>query len=198
MFIKSVVQTSYSGMYKVEPSEGAVFYIRNEYLFSLCVDELSIEEELSDALCNELLDAGLAGAIELKAVEYLARAEQSRFGLSRKLFEKGYSKKYSDMALDYLEKRGYLSDERFARAWLNTRRINHYEGRSRLLAELMSRGISKEVSLVAINAFFEENDEEEICRKALEKLTKRGKSGEKLIAAMIQAGFPYKDFKDML
>ena len=102
------------------------------------------------------------------------------------------------MALDYLEKRGYLSDERFARAWLNTRRINHYEGRSRLLAELMSRGISKEVSLVAINAFFEENDEEEICRKALEKLTKRGKSGEKLIAAMIQAGFPYKDFKDML
>ena len=32
------------------------------------------------------------------------------------------------MALDYLETKAYLSDLRFSTAWLNTRKINHFEG----------------------------------------------------------------------
>ena len=101
------------------------------------------------------------------------------------------------MALDLLESKNYLSDQRFARAWLNTRRINHFEGRSRLLAELLSRGISKDVAAPAIEEFFTENDEEEICRKAYEKFLKQGKEGDKLINAMMKAGFTYKMFKSM-
>ena len=42
-----------------------------------------------------------------------------------------------------------------------------------------------------------ENDEEEICRKAYEKLVKQGKEGDKLINAMMKAGFTYKMFKSM-
>ena len=125
---------------------------------------------------------------------YLARAEQSRFGLTRKLIEKKYEKKYVEAALTYLEGRGYLSDLRYATAWLNTRRINHFEGRSRLAAELAVRGISRDVSQAAVDAFFEENDEDEICRKAYEKLSKK-KSGDKLAAAMMQAGFTFKQLR---
>ena len=194
MTIKSIAETSYRGMYKVQPEDGSAFFVRQDYLPSVCVNGLEPGHELDEAQTDEMLDAGLAAAVELKAVEYLARAEQSRFGLTRKLCEKKYERKYVDMALDFLERAGYLSDARFARAWLNTRRTNHYEGRSRLLAELQSRGISRDVSQAAVDAFFEENDEDEICRKAYEKLSKK-KSGDKLAAAMMQAGFTFKQLR---
>lgn len=197
MIIKSIAETSYSGMYKIVGEEGAAFFIRKEYLPHVNFDSILPGAEFLNKEEDELLDAGLASVVELKAVDYLARAEQSRFGLTRKLTEKKYEKKYINMALDLLESKNYLSDQRFARAWLNTRRINHFEGRSRLLAELLSRGISKDVAAPAIEEFFTENDEEEICRKAYEKFLKQGKEGDKLINAMMKAGFTYKMFKSM-
>ena len=197
MIIKSVAETSYSGMFKIAFTEGAPFFIRQEYLNTIQVYDILPENEYFEEQTNELLDAGLASAVELKAVEYLARAEQSRFGLTRKLIEKKYDKKYVQMAMDFLENKNYLSDERFSRAWLHGRRINHYEGRTRLLAELQSRGISKEVSVCAVDEFFLENSETEICAKAYERFIKRGKEGEKLIAAMMQSGFSYKMIREV-
>lgn len=197
MTIKSIAETSYSGMFKVAFTEGAPFFVRQAYLHSIDVYEILPGTDCSDELTNELLDAGLACVVELKAVDYLARAEQCRFGLNRKLVEKKIEKKYIIMALDYLESKNYLSDERFSRAWLNARKINHYEGRTRLLAELQSRGISKDISSGAVDEFFTENNESEICRKAYERFSKRGKEGEKLIAAMMQAGFSYKMIREI-
>ncbi len=195
MVIKSIAETSYSGMFKIAPEEGSTFYIRKEYLSEGLFERIDAGAEFDDIETDSLLDAGLTCAVELKAVGYLARAEQSRFGLTRKLIEKKYDKKYVEAALTYLEGRGYLSDLRFATAWLNTRKINHYEGRSRLAAELAARGIAREVSTAALNEFFTENDEDEICRKAYEKLSK-SKSGEKLMAAMLRLGFTQKQIRN--
>lgn len=196
MLVKSIAETSYSGMFKVAPEEGSAFYIRKEYLPEGLFERLDIGAEFNDDETDSLLDAGLTCAVELKAVGYLARAEQSRFGLARKLIEKKYDKKYVEAALTYLEGRGYLSDLRYATAWLNTRRINHYEGRSRLSAELAARGIARDVANKALEEFFLENDEEEICRKAYEKLSK-SKSGEKLMAAMLRQGFTQKQIRNL-
>ena len=196
MVIKSIAETSYSGMFKVAPEEGSAFYIRKEYLPEGLFERLDIGAEFNDDETDSLLDAGLTCAVELKAVSYLARAEQSRFGLARKLIEKKYDKKYVEAALSYLEGRGYLSDLRYATAWLNTRRINHYEGRSRLSAELAARGIARDVANKALEEFFSENDENEICRKAYEKLSK-SKSGEKLMAAMLRQGFTQKQIRNL-
>ena len=199
MIIKTVAETSYSGMFKVAPEEGSAFYVRREYL---TFGDENLFDKIEPAACfsddeeDALLDAGLTCAVELKAVAYLARAEQSRFGLTRKLIEKKYDKKYVEAALTYLEGRGYLSDLRYATAWLNTRRINQFEGRSRLAAELAARGIEREVAGQALDDFFTENDEDEICRKAYEKLSK-SKSGEKLTAAMIRAGFTSKQIRNL-
>jgi len=199
MIIKTIAETSYIGMYKVAPEEGSAFYVRREYL---TFGDENLFDKIEPAACfsddeeDALLDAGLTCAVELKAVSYLARAEQSRFGLKRKLIEKKYEKKYIEAALTYLEGRGYLSDLRFATAWLNTRKINHFEGRSRLAAELAARGIAREVAVQALDEFFTENDEDELCRKAYEKLSK-SKSGEKLTAAMIRAGFTSKQIRNL-
>lgn len=194
MVVKTLVETSYAGMFKFTPEEGSSFYIRKEYLPEGLFDKIDIGVEFDEEQTDLLMDAGLTCAVELKAVGYLARAEQSRFGLTRKLIEKKYDKKYVEAALTYLEGRGYLSDLRFATAWLNTRKINHFEGRSRLAAELAARGIEREVAGQALDEFFTENDEDEICRKAYEKLSK-SKSGEKLTAALMRAGFSLKQIK---
>ena len=196
MIVKTLVETSYSGMFKLTPEEGSAFFVRKEYLPEGLFERLDVGVEFDDDETDSLLDAGLSCAVELKAVGYLARAEQSRFGLTRKLIEKKYEKKYVEAALDYLEGKGYLSDLRFAIAWLNTRRTNHYEGRSRLAAELASRGIARDVANTALDEFFTENDEMEICRKAYEKLSK-SKSGEKLTAAMLRQGFTQKQIRNL-
>ena len=138
------------------------------------------------------LAATEASAATQKALALLARCEQCRAGLARKLLAKGFSKDTVEGVLDALEERDFLSDRRFARAWLNSRRIGHYEGRGRLLSELAARGIDKEISKEAVDSFFEEFDEEEICRKAAKKLVAQGKSGEKLMASMQRAGFSWK------
>ena len=197
MIIKSIAETSYSGMFKVAPEEGSAFYVRAEYLPEGVFERIDVGADFDEDETDSLMDAGLTCAVELKAVSYLARAEQSRFELTRKLIEKKYDKKYVEAALTYLEGRGYLSDLRFATAWLNTRCINHFEGRSRLAAELAARGIARDVASTALDEFFTENDEDEICLKAYEKLSK-SKSGEKLTAALIRAGFTLKQIKSFL
>ena len=194
MVVKTLVESSYSGMFRFTPEEGSAFYIRKDYLPEGLFERIDVGVEFDEEQADILMDAGLTCAVELKAVSYLARAEQSRFGLTRKLIEKKYDKKYVEAALTYLEGRGYLSDARYAAAWLNTRKINHYEGRSRLAAELAARGIARDVASAALDEFFTENDEEEICRKAYEKLSKN-KSDEKLTESLIRAGFSLKMIK---
>ncbi len=198
MIIKSIAPTSYLGMYKIAPDQGPAFFIRKEYLSGLDFDLIEVGAEFGEEETDQLLDAGLTSVVELKAVEYLARAEQSRFGLTRKLIQKKYEKKYIDLALSFLESAEYLSDRRFSRAWLHARRLNHYEGRTKLLAELQGRGIAKDVAAEAVAEFFTENDEMEICKKAWKKFVKAGKEGDKLISAMMNAGFSYKMIKEVL
>ncbi|MCR4954213.1 MAG: recombination regulator RecX [Treponema sp.] len=197
MVIKSIAETSYQGMFKIAAESGAAFFVRQEYLASVELESVLPGEEFSGEQEEQFLDAGLASAVELKAVEYLARAEQSRFGLTRKLTEKKYARQHIDMALDFLEQKNYLSDERFSRAWLNSRRINHFEGRTKLLAELMGRGINKDVACGAIDDFFTENDETEICHCAYKRFVEKGKTDQKLIVAMLNAGFTYKMIKEV-
>ena len=161
-------------------------------------DFADIQEEVSgQSPAAQSCSAGKSAAEEAsaatqKALALLARCEQCRAGLERKLLQKGYSKLTVAGVLDALEERGLLDDLRFARAWLNSRRIGHYEGRTRLLSELAARGIGKETAKKAVDAFFEEFDEEEICARAVKKFLSQGKSGEKLMASMIRAGFSWK------
>lgn len=182
-------------MFKITPNKGAWFYARQEYIKSVDLYSIVPEYELSQSQEEEFIESGFICLAELKAISYLARCEQCRFSLTNKLIQKQFKKNHIQKALDFLENKNYLSDKRFATAWLNTRKLNHYEGKTRLLCELLSRGICKETAQECLKEFFTENDEQEICQKAYEKLIKKGKQGEKLISAMLQAGFSYKMIK---
>ncbi len=187
-----------SGVYKITLSGDLLFFARQEYLKSLKIDDLAENLELSEEDLEDLTDASLSFACESKAVNYLARAEQNYFNLSVKLQKKGFQKQYINAELDYLKSIDYLSDYRFSRSYLSSRKISMFESRSKLMFNLQSKGISKEDANKALNEFFEENSEEELCKKDFEKQKRLKKSDEKIIKTLLTHGFSYQLIKKVL
>lgn len=181
-----------SDIVQLTTEDGPVFFIRKFYLTSINEDDLLEGAEFSDDKEEELIFAGLAFAAEKKACEYLARCEQCRFNLEKKLIQKAHDKKAVKEALDFLEEKNLLSDERFSESWLRSHIISKPQGYSRLYSELLSRGIKSATAKEALKNFFEENSEEELCRKALKKAQKNGKTDEKLKKFLFDSGFSYK------
>ena len=58
-------------MYKIAPEEGSAFFIRPDYLPTVPFENIDVGAEFNDQETDEILDAGLACVVELKAVEYL-------------------------------------------------------------------------------------------------------------------------------
>lgn len=171
---------------------GPSFFIRPVYLSLIQPDEIVDGAEFLESKEEELVDAGLCFAAEQKALGYLNRSEQYRMGLTAKLTSKGFAKIHINKALDYLEGKKYLDDRRFAGVWLRNRAINHAEGRTKLSMELAARGISKEYINEALDEFFSENSEEEICMRALKKCVKIKKEEDKIFSYLLKNGFSVK------
>ena len=171
---------------------GPSFFLRSIYLSHVKIEEITEGASFTEEKEEDIVNAGLCFAAEQKALDYLNRSEQYRMGLTSKLLSKGFDKLSIEKALDYLEGKKYLDDRRFARIWLNNRRITHAEGRIKLQNELASRGIKREFIKEALDEFFEENPEEQLCLRAYSKCMKIKKSQEKTIAYLLKNGFTLK------
>lgn len=188
--IADICSTS-SDLVKIINSEGVSFVTRPDYFDEDDFDGLVAECgcPISDESLEALLNAVKIYEAECTAASYLYRAEHSRFQLELKLKKKGFLAFEINPALDYLEKKGFLDDGRFARAWLNTRVISKKEGRNRLAPELALRGVSFKIVEDVLNEFFSEHSEEDICRKALKKQLINGVDKPRLMRKMYRLGF---------
>lgn len=193
----SALKQAVSDVVEITSEDGPVFFIRLAYLQSINPDNIQVGAVFEDAELDELVEAGLAFAAERKAEEYLARCEQCRMGLERKLAQKKMPANSIKAALDYLEGRELLSDRRFAFSWIRSHTINKPQGRIRLLSELCSRGICSQDAKSALDDFFADVDELELCKRAYKKALRNGKTGEKLLKSMIDSGFSYKMIKEI-
>ena len=218
MVLRNVEETS-AGIYKITPDNAPAFSVRLLYLENLKPERLvpvDVPLSQSDSLfmpvtdleggkpgvltdeeSQDLLHASLVFAAEVAAMSYLSRAEQSRAGLTKKLSAKGIDTNISSLALDYLESVDFLSDRRFAGAWLRTRSIDHAEGRKRLSAELASRGISREDAKYALDEYFSEHSERSLCERALRKIrrTRGNLDSQKVYASLLRSGFSSSTIK---
>ncbi|MCR5763530.1 MAG: recombination regulator RecX [Treponema sp.] len=197
MIIQEIKQTL-SGVYEITPEAGSAFFLRASYLNLVAERRLCINESFTDEEYADILNAALIYSVEVAAMSYLARAEQCRSGLTAKLLKKGFNKSAVEAALDYLESVRYLDDGRFAGAWLRNRAIDHVEGRLRLSSELFSRGISRVVVKNALDEFFSNHDEHELCRLALKKCLRQKKEEDKIYASLQRSGFSIKEIRSVL
>ncbi|MCQ2249249.1 MAG: RecX family transcriptional regulator [Treponema sp.] len=182
-----------AGVYEVTPVTGSAFFLRCEYLDVTDPEKIRAGAELTDEETADVLNAALVYSAEYAAMTYLARAEHCRASLLLKLQKKEIEKNACNRALDYLEGVGYLDDERFAGAWLRTRSIDHAEGRIRLAAELAQRGVDRGAAARALDEFFEEHDQMDICRRAYRKALIGSRSEDKIRASLARKGFSMKE-----
>lgn len=87
-------------------------------------------------------------SLTARALGYLARREHSRAELTRKLAKFAESETDLTRVLDHLERRKFLSDERYAEARVNSL-AGRYGGR-RLAHELREKGVSDTVASEAL------------------------------------------------
>jgi regulatory protein len=183
------IERASAGILKIYLAEGPSFFVRDAYLSSFPADLLRVGAILPEYEAGLLLHAARVYLAERAAMEYLSRAEHSRQSLYAKLVKKEYTREEIAPALEYLEERGFLDDRRFASAWLRNRSIRQSEGRQKLLAGLLSRGISSADARLALDGYFEFADEKALCVKAAEKMVRIGKDREKMLPALIRKGF---------
>ena len=123
-----------------------------------------------------------------RAVSYLSRREYSRRELGEKLRRLGSE---VDEVLDYLEEKGYLSNERFAEQFLRAKASRY--GQSRLRMELRQRGLSGEEIDRAIEGLggSEEDRAWSVWEKRFSSYPEDQKEKAKQIRFLMSRGFSY-------
>ncbi|MDR1326712.1 MAG: recombination regulator RecX [Treponema sp.] len=106
---------------------------------------------------------------EQAALRLVARAEQTFYGLSCKLEQKGHSASCVRTVVSRLSELGIVSDSRYAELWLNSRLTLGGDSPCRLNAALCSKGIDRDVVSAALKATLNLEKEMFLIRRFLEK-----------------------------
>ena len=91
-----------------------------------------------------------------------------------------------------------LRDERDAAFWIRNSCAFKPRGSLRLVRELCSRGVSRQIAIEAVKSYFETVDENEMCAEALKGLRQKNKSEKKIIKSLADSGFSYKIIQRVL
>jgi regulatory protein len=161
--------------YLPPPCRGEVFFFPGR--------ELSADDE------EALRFAALCFRAERAALRLTARAEQTCFGLSRKLERRGHTPAPVRLVVARLTEMGIISDERYARLWLESRLGRTVRGPLALLHGLRSRGIDRETARTALTAVLNFEQESALLKRYLEKNRSAGKKDTALKRRLKNEGF---------
>lgn len=118
-------------------------------------------KEISKKEIDKILEKDQQVKALEKSFRLLGLRPRSKKELIKKLKEKGFTEKIIQKTLKKLKKLGYLDDEKFARAWLETRKLSG-RGKFIIQRELKQKGVNKEI----IKNILEEYKREEELEKA--------------------------------
>jgi regulatory protein len=135
------------------------------------------------------------------AVGALARRMRSVAELKRLLrprveADTEYGKTLVELVIRRLKDQGYLNDAKYAAAYSSFRRDNERFGRRRVITDLKAKGVHGEVIDQAVDAAYDEVNEEKqareyLHRKRLQK-PKNQKGAARIFRRLVRAGFGAK------
>jgi regulatory protein len=182
MTIVSIKTGTEAELKRIKLSDGSLFSFRTCYLVGI-----SIAGVFADDRSAALLD-GVAGEVEISpdeegalrfaavclraeraALRLAARAEQTVFGLSRKLERRGFKPSCVSAVLHRLETLDIINDRRFACLWAQARLARRGESPRRLLAGLRGRGISRDAAEQALKDTLNFQNESALLQGYIEK-----------------------------
>ena len=159
-----------------------------------------LNKTLSDKEQKVLEQESCYTLIRNKMLSFLARREHSAEELRRKLKQSSSISKtvdFSDLlelCLQEMQEKGFQSDDRFARQYVESKLANKSHGPLKILAGLFNRGIPREQANLVLN---ELGDQELWLKKSiecLEKIQKKGKPPtlQVLSHKLYQQGFTWE------
>lgn len=129
-----------------------------------------------------------------KAVKLLSQRDYSRHQVEDKLLKSGYDEETVDKVADFLVKRRYLDDRRFAEALL--KRKQGKSGTNRIAMELRAKGVDQELAAQALAQFSQDDELEAARTQALRYLASKalepGDAYRRTIAFLARRGYPYE------
>jgi len=161
---------------------------------------LQLNKKLSDKEQKVLEQESCYTLIRNKILSFLARREHSAEELRRKLKQSSYISKttnFSDLlelCLQEMQEKGFQSDDRFTRQYVESKLENKSHGPLKIIADLFNRGIPREKAKLVLN---ELGDQELWLKKSiqcLEKIHKKGKTLtlQTLSQKLYQKGFTWE------
>lgn len=188
---------------QVKNPDRVSIFVDGKYSFSLSLDELLREklkngEELDEPKLAKLKKASLDGKLRMRAMEWVLSRPRSVREFSDYLRRKKVDPKFSQKLIDEFLQRGYLDEQNFAR-WLVELRAQNGKSNRAIIAELFSKGITKEVIddvLLGDITSEAERIKQVISQKA--GLSRYRSDPQKLIKYLASRGFSYDLIKESL
>jgi regulatory protein len=163
---------------RIELSDGSLFSFKIPYLppeydaETLCAPGRDVSAEEAAALRF----AASCYRAERAALQLAARAEQTSFGVSRKLEHKGHDSACIRAVIAHLTDLDIISDKRYAELWLRSRIRRGLNASSsapasprKLVTGLRGRGIAGDTAQGALKAALDLESELTLLRKYVEK-----------------------------
>ena len=158
--IKSETKSKTGGdQQRIELSDGSLFSFRICYLPQEVSSGAAAEgAEISAAEEAAFRHASACLRAEKTALKLIARAEQTCFGLARKLEKRGHEAACVRAALARLADLRLVDDRRFAQLWLESR-LRLTRSPRRLLSALCGRGIDRGDAQAALKSILDDETE---------------------------------------
>lgn len=199
------------------PSRVNVF-VDGKYRFSLDVYQVAdlkirVGSDYTEEELLSLEDESSFGKLYARSLEYSMVRPRSLREMRDYLYRKTRETKYktrkgeikerpgipqeiADRVFDRLIEKGYVSDEKFARFWIENRNLRKGISRRKLQAELAAKGVPRQL-VDQLLGDSDRSDRSEL-RKIIAKKASRYPDRQKFIAYLARQGFRYDDITSEL
>lgn len=154
------------------------------------IDENELEKAINESEIKRAFE---------KSISLLERRMNTKFELTNKLKNKGFSENSINGAIEKLEEYHYIDDDLFARLFIEQ---NHNYSKKMIFNKLMQKGINKEI--IEKNLINVDDDLEfSTCLNLAKKLLKTSKldsfnEKQKFMAKLVRRGFGFDTVKRVL
>ncbi|MDR2740048.1 MAG: recombination regulator RecX, partial [Treponema sp.] len=169
--IKSTETKAGPVIFRIGLSDGSLFSFNPVYLphtfqgedYFFPGKEISLEGETG------LRFAADCFRTERAALRLVARAEQARAGIIRKLEQRGHESSHIQAVVSYLTELKIVDDRRFAGHWIQSRLYRGADSPLRLIAGLCRQGIDRNTAQSACKSILDFERETELLQKFIAK-----------------------------
>lgn len=178
-------------------------FVDEKYAFSLSENALldqkiRIGQEISAEELAGFKDASMLDKAYNLVLAYVARRPRSEWELRDYFRRKQIDEDAGEQILKRLKDFGYVDDKRFARSWVESRRLLKPVSRRRLMLELRQKHVTDDVVREVLEED-ETSDTDTLCQ-LIERKRKmiRYHDDQKLMQYLVRQGYSYDDVKRAL